>query len=85
MYILCGELANMYIRKTTLDSIQTSKDPPYKLSKYQIPTLVCLIAIYIRLFFFGKFCTVYMFDRHYTFNKNLNYFFNFYKILQNCH
>ena len=44
-------------------------------------TLMCLIAIYIRLFFFGKFCTIYTFDRHYTFNKNLNYFFNFYKIV----
>ena len=34
--------------------------------------------------FFGKFCTVYTFDRHYTFNKNLNYFLiftKFYKIV----
>ena len=47
-------------------------------------TLMCLIGVYTRLLFFSKFCTVYTFDRHYTFNKNLNYFLiftKFYKIV----
>ena len=38
---------------------------------FTLITLMCLIAIHIRLFFFSKFCTVYMFDRHYTFIKSL--------------
>ena len=41
-------------------------------------------GVYTRLLFFSKFCTVYTFDRHYTFNKNLYHFLiftKFYKIV----